>query len=215
MKRAPFSRAIAAVRSLLNESNTTMSSDHEQDSMQPARLTSSLSVRMRTEIAGMRGILARRDARRTRTPARWLAGWALIGCSFMTGADCQAEPPRLYRNPFYESPVSAGPDDLLLIAGYGFRSDDRVVYALDGERGGEHPAALPAVSNLASGFADVVSAADVPYSLTVRLPKTLRRDATYDLWVVTPELAWSEVLRINDPRPLWFTPAVAYETGAL
>jgi hypothetical protein len=39
-----------------------------------------------------------------------------------------AAPPELYRHAAYESPVRGGPDDLLLLAGYGFSADDTVVY---------------------------------------------------------------------------------------
>lgn len=138
---------------------------------------------------------------------------AAIALGVIVSAGAAADAPSVYRQPFYESPVRAGSDDLLLIAGYGFRSDDRVVYRLDsGFLPGTHPSALPTTSDAGVGFAEVVSSADVPYSLTVRLPKVLREDETYELWVVTKSLEWSEPLRFNDPRPLWFSPSIAYAT---
>ena len=46
----------------------------------------------------------------------------------MAGEVAQAAPVTLLRTPGYEAPVHAGPDDLLLLAGLGLETGDRVVY---------------------------------------------------------------------------------------
>ena len=67
----------------------------------------------------------------------------------------------------------AMPGILLLIAGYGLNSDDRVVYrALDGEEPvPRRPAAVPQASTPSMGVAEIVSEADLPalYDELVRL----------------------------------------------
>ncbi|HEV8059998.1 MAG TPA: hypothetical protein VGP68_09000, partial [Gemmataceae bacterium] len=95
--------------------------------------------------------------------------------------------PLLYRQPAYESPIHGDPDDLLLIAGFGLAADDLVVYqAVDGgDQHLSHPTLVPAQSTATLGIADVVSVANVPHSLTVRLPKELHAGQTYALWVRT------------------------------
>ncbi len=137
-----------------------------------------------------------------------LLGFALPGWSAA---------PLLYRQAAYESPVRGDPDDLLLIAGYGFSAGDKVVYqSLDAGAGGLiHPASIPAQSNATRGTAAVVSQANVPYSLTVRLPPVMRMGQSYALWVVTVHEEWSEPLRINDARPLWFSPSFVYASAAV
>jgi hypothetical protein len=123
----------------------------------------------------------------------------------------------LYRQPAFESPVSAEPDDLLLIPGYGFSGDDRVVYEAlvsDGARI-RHPERIPAESTADRGIADVVSFSNIPYSLTVRLPKAMRTGRSYALWVVDAAREWSEPARINDARPLWLSPAFVYATQSV
>jgi hypothetical protein len=131
------------------------------------------------------------------------------------GGGVMAAPPVLYRQPAYESPVRADPDDLLLLAGYGFAADDLVVYrAVAGSRNTlSDPARVPAGSTAEIGLASIVSTRDVPYSLTIKLPPVLRRDRSYALWVRTAGGEWSKPVTINDARPLWFTPAYVYASG--
>src|ERR1700694_5865143 len=92
-----------------------------------------------------------------------------------------AAAPTLYRQPAYESPVRGEPDDLLLIAGYGFAADDRVVFQSVGAatESLQHPDTVPTASTAELGIVEVVSTANVPHSLTVRLPKFLRIGQTY------------------------------------
>lgn len=128
-----------------------------------------------------------------------------------------ATSPVLYRQNAYQSPVHGDPDDLLLLAGYGLSSDDAVVYQI--ARSDRDLATPPAnVSDKPteeSGFAPIVSANNVPYSLTVRLPQELQKDTSYALWVRTKDGEWSKPIRINDARPLWISPAYAYSTGTI
>jgi hypothetical protein len=127
-----------------------------------------------------------------------------------------AAPPLLYHQAAYESPVRGDPDDLLLIAGYGFSGDDQVIYQAVNEGGGTvHPSEPPWESTADRGIADVVSYLNVPYSLTVRLPKTMRTKQTYELWVRTARGEWSDAVKINDARPLWFSPAFVYASQSV
>ena len=64
-------------------------------------------------------------------------------------------------------------------------------------------------------MAEVVGAADVPYSVTVRLPEILRPGQPYALWVRTTAQEWSEPVFINDARPLWLSPAFVYASAEL
>jgi hypothetical protein len=128
-----------------------------------------------------------------------------------------ATAPSLYRQPAYESPVRGDPDDLLLLAGYGFAADDQVVFqsvsaATDSL---QHPARLPSASTADLGLAQVVSTANVPYSLTVRLPKFLRAGQAYALWARNAQQEWSKSVFINDARPYWITPAYVYASAAV
>lgn len=126
-----------------------------------------------------------------------------------------AAAPTLYRQPAYESPVRAEPDDLLLIAGYGFAADDRVVFQSVGAatESLQHPDTLPTASTEEFGVAEVVSIANVPYSLTIRLPKFLRIGQTYALWVRNVQQEWSQSIFINDARPYWISPAYVYASA--
>ena len=122
-----------------------------------------------------------------------------------------AAPPLLYHQAAYESPVRGDPDDLLLIAGYGFSGGDQVIYQAVNEGGGTvHPSEPPRQSTAESGIAEVVSYLNVPYSLTVRLPQSMRAKQTYEMWVRTAQGEWSDAVKINDARPLWFSPAFVY-----
>jgi hypothetical protein len=125
-------------------------------------------------------------------------------------------PPQLYRQPANESPVRGDPDDLLLLAGYGFSADDVVVYrsVSDTTKPLAHPAQLPSQSTVESGTAAIVSA-NLPYSLTIKLPAVLRADQSYALWVHTLHGEWSVPVTINDARPLWISPAYVYATASV
>ena len=77
-----------------------------------------------------------------------------------------------------------------------------------------HPTAVPATSTSILGLADVVSAADAPYAITIHLPLVMTKRQTYALWVWNGS-AWSNGVRINDARPLWITPDSSYATAPL
>jgi hypothetical protein len=122
-----------------------------------------------------------------------------------------ASGPTLYHLPAYESPVRGEPDDLLVLAGDGLSPDDTIVYrAFAPGKIAAHPADLPGKSTAEFGLADIVNAQSAPLQLTVRLPKTMVSERSYQLWVRTPRNAWSNAVAINDPRPLWISPAVVY-----
>ncbi|HEY4339904.1 MAG TPA: hypothetical protein VGM97_08160 [Steroidobacteraceae bacterium] len=129
------------------------------------------------------------------------------------GASClaHAAAPVLLRTANHESPVRGGPGELLLIQGSGLQRGDRVVYqAADVPTATTHPASVPLTSSAAMGLATVVKLADPPYALTVRLPEVLTAGRPYRLWVVDPQGQWSAAVSINDPRPLWISPAAVY-----
>jgi hypothetical protein len=123
-------------------------------------------------------------------------------------APAWAWPFSVYVQPAYESPLRGDPDDLLLISGIGLSAADTVVYQAIGDttQVAQPPASVPTSSTATQGVADLVSAADAPYSLTVHLPAVMTAGHSYALWVVTPDGRWSTELRINDARPLWITP---------
>jgi hypothetical protein len=140
--------------------------------------------------------------------ARFTAMLSLI----LVGAEGDAAPPQVYQQAAYESPTRGDPDDLLLLAGYGFAADDTVVYRAISKTtlDFENPTRVPAQSGALSGVAPVVSSADVPYSVTIKLPQSMRPGQSYALWVRTVHGEWSHAVKINDARPLWVTPAFAY-----
>lgn len=124
-----------------------------------------------------------------------------------------AAAPMLYRQPAYQSPVRGAPDDLLLLAGYGFQADDTVVYQSIRDDGPlKHPDDSPASLTADLGTAEVVSKENLPHSLTIKLPEAMRAGQAYALWVRTAKGEWSEPVRINDARPYWVTPAYVYAT---
>lgn len=127
-----------------------------------------------------------------------------------------AVPPQLYRQPANQSPVRADPDDLLLLAGEGFQAGDLVIYRAiyDTTKPPTHPAQVPSTTMAEQGVAPVVSRANLPDSLTIRLPQITRVDQSYALWVRNAQGEWSDSVLINDARPLWFTPAIVYATGS-
>jgi hypothetical protein len=132
----------------------------------------------------------------------------------LVGANAAAAPPQLFRQAAYESPVRGDPDDLLLLAGDGFAGDDTVVYRAlaNTTESIAVPTRVPTQSTADFGVAPIVSSADAPHSLTVRLPQNLRTGQSYALWVHTARGEWSSAVKINDARPLWITPAYVYAT---
>jgi hypothetical protein len=135
-----------------------------------------------------------------------------------SAAPAWCAPPVLYSASQYESPVRGDPDDLLLIAGNGLAATNTVVYQAVGTttQAPVHPASVPTTNTASLGFADLVSAADAPYSLTVHLPTAMTAGQSYALWVYDwDSTQWSAPVLINDARPLWITPDSAYQTAAL
>jgi hypothetical protein len=131
------------------------------------------------------------------------------------GRVAAAAAPLLYHRAAFESPASGAPDDLLLLAGYGFAAGDTVVYRAV-RNTAEHlpsPADVPTDSTAESGVAPIVGAADLPYSLTVKLPQVLRDAQSYSLWVRNARGEWSEPVTINDARPLWSSPSQVFTSG--
>jgi uncharacterized repeat protein (TIGR01451 family) len=130
---------------------------------------------------------------------------------------CWANAPTIYSAPANESPVRADPDDLLLLAGYGFQSGDTAVYRklADTTRPLLPPNDIPSSSTEVLGVAQIVSVADAPYSLTIHLPAVMTTDQSYAIWVVNRGGEWSNAVKINDARPLWITPDEAYSGGPL
>lgn len=123
--------------------------------------------------------------------------------------------PVLYRQPAYQSPVRAEPDELLLLAGAGLVPGSRVVYAT-ASRGAVPPELWPAAPEprADSGEAEVVASVPAPWALVVHLPPAMRSRQTYALWVRTPDGATSDAVLINDARPLWVSPAYQYASAA-
>jgi len=128
-----------------------------------------------------------------------------------------ASPPTVYGRANNQSPVHRDPDELLFIPGYGFSRQDTVVYRAlpDTTQAASPPRSLPARSDGHEGIADVVSTADVPYALTVKLPSVMLPGQAYVLWVHTKDNEWSDAVKINDARPLWITPDYVYVSKAL
>lgn len=125
-----------------------------------------------------------------------------------------AAAPKIFHTPNFESPVRGGPGDLLYLGGAGFGANDRVVYEAvrDGQKRMDHPATVPSRSTRELGTASVVKIGDPPYSMTIRLPEEFSKDVAYRLWVVNAASEWSESASVNDPRPLWVSPAFVYAT---
>ena len=125
-----------------------------------------------------------------------------------------AAAPLVLHTPGYESPVHGNPDDLLLIAGFGFKADDRVVYQKAGpaDRPREHPTMVPTQTTPSLGIAPIVQMSSPPYSLTVHLPVVMTTGHPYRLWVVNAANEWSERITINEPLPLWSTPQYVNES---
>jgi len=138
--------------------------------------------------------------------------WALL---YATGG--QAAAPILYGTPAYESPVRGEPGDLLLLPGSELDSGDTVVYAAIGDstKPLQHPSKLPQTSTPVLGIAEVVSFGGAPYALTIHLSEAMSVDQSYALWVVNSAGEWSNGIKINDARPLWFTPDETFASGPL
>jgi hypothetical protein len=142
-----------------------------------------------------------------------MVGGLLLVCTNLA----LAVPPTIYSQPAYESPVRGDPGDLLLLAGYGFATDDTVVYQAisDTTQGLSAPSEIPATSTATTGVAPVVSVLEIPDSLTIALPAVMQTDASYVLWVRNADGEWSNGVRINDARPLWVTPDTVYSTAQI
>lgn len=127
-----------------------------------------------------------------------------------------AAPVTVFHTRDFQSPVRADPDDLLMIAGSGFDTADRVVYAeIDSATPAGHPARVPQRSNGHLGTAPIVQVGQPPYAITIRIPMTLRAGAPYRLWVVNAKNEWSDAVSINDPRPQWFSPTYVFASQDL
>ena len=135
-----------------------------------------------------------------------------VGLAGAWGGSAVALPPQLLRTSGYEAPVRGDPGELLFLGGYGLDASDRVVYAdASGAKvPAGHPARIPEHSDTGIGTAAIVQSRGAPYWLAVRLPEILQRGHPYRLWVVNAAREWSEPVSINDPRPLWLTPGLAY-----
>src|SRR5579872_2323639 len=151
-----------------------------------------------------RGIFMERGSRFSFTAALGVLAGSISWASSVS----HATPALLLHTPGYEAPVRGGPEDLLMLCGYGFEKSDQVVYeALHaGGSAQAHPSAVPHQSTAELGIAPVVQIATPAYALTVRLPEPIVAGQPYRLWVVNRLGEWSAPVVINDPRPLWITP---------
>jgi hypothetical protein len=125
--------------------------------------------------------------------------------------------PTLLHTAGYQSPRRGAPDELLLLAGYGLRADDVVVYQATGDavRALRPPAAVPLSATAELGVVPIASSDDVPYALTLRLPGSMTSERPYSLWVRTAAGEWSQPVLINNSRPLWLSPARVYATSTI
>lgn len=123
-----------------------------------------------------------------------------------------AAAPLLFHTPGFEAPVRGDPDDLLMLAGWGFESGDRVVYRAMDSADGVHPHGVPASNTAAEGTAPIVQQGQPPYAITIRLPMEMTQGTAYKLWVVTAHDEWSDPVPINDARPQWVSPAYVYSS---
>jgi hypothetical protein len=76
------------------------------------------------------------------------------------------------------------------------------------------PLEVPAETTALAGIAAVVSSDNIPNALTIRLPTEMRNGQAYGLWIHTTAGEWSQGIAINDPRPLWLSPAFVYASAA-
>jgi hypothetical protein len=143
----------------------------------------------------------------------WLVSaiWGLALCA----SPASAAAPLLLHTPGYESPTHADPDDLLMIAGWGFEPGDRVVYRATDTATGARAGGVPTSNSATEGIAPIVQQGDPRYAITIRLPTEIQKGRAYRLWVITARGEWSEPLAINDPRPQWVSPAYVYSNADL
>ena len=143
----------------------------------------------------------------------WMTLVALV--SFFGAPPSGAMPAVIFSQAAYQSPVRGDPGDLLMLAGDGFAGTDTVVYqaVTNTMRAPAAPAAIPTQSSANAGVAPIISALDVPHSLTVLLPAVMRTDQSYALWAQHADGEWSNAVLINDARPLWITPDSAFVTA--
>lgn len=146
-----------------------------------------------------------------------LCRMALLAVVAAGAAGTAAAAVQVYTEPFHESPVRGAPDDLLMIGGAGFVDEAQVIYRkLVGSYDLPAHGSVPTGSNATEGTAKVLSVtAD---RLVVRLPSVVTLGEPYALWVkneagTSSSGDWSEGFRINDARPLWFSPDLSYDTG--
>jgi hypothetical protein len=141
----------------------------------------------------------------------------LLAIAIAHASPAGATPPTLYSRPNFQSPVHGDPDDLLLIPGDGFSADDVVVYRAveDTTQTAPQPQSIPTRSDAHEGIAAVVSAGNIPYSLTVKLPAEIMPGRAYALWVRTRAGEWSAAIKINDARPIWITPDFVYFSNSV
>lgn len=139
---------------------------------------------------------------------------ALLGLLLTLGHPAWGSAPAVFHTPNYQAPVAAGPDQLLVIGGDGFEPGDQVVYQLipKPDALAQRPSRVPRESVRESGTAQVIRIGDFSQSITVRMPSVLASDEEYRLWVVNAAGQWSVPFTINDPRPIWFSPAYVRAT---
>jgi hypothetical protein len=156
-----------------------------------------------------------------RTLHRWtsrLKTATAFGTVLLTASGvATATPPTIFSQANFESPVRADPGDLLLLPGDGFSATDVVVYqsVSDTTQPLVAPTSIPTTNTATSGVATVVSTLNLPHSLTVSVPAVVTADQSYALWAVDSAGEWSNGIEINDARPVWFTPDLAYSTVEL
>ena len=143
----------------------------------------------------------------------WTTFFALL--AFFGSPSSSATPAVIFSQSAYQSPLRGDPGDLLILAGDGFAGTDTVVYQAvpNTTQVPAAPSGIPAQSNAGTGVAPIISALDVPHSLTVLLPAVMQTDQSYALWVQHSDGEWSNAVLINDARPLWITPDSAYVTA--
>ncbi len=139
----------------------------------------------------------------------WMACWMMSAWGLAS-----AEAPRLYHSAGLQSPVQAGADDLLLLAGFPLSPTDRVVYRVDdGRADWPRGSEVPAASGAREGLATVVAPASDRQALVVRLPAAFDSHRDY-LLAINRDGEWSNPVRVNDVRPFWLSPAVMPASGA-
>lgn len=126
-----------------------------------------------------------------------------------------AVPPVLYATPNYQSPVSAEPGELLLLAGANLPASATVVYEArkDTTRALSAPGSVPGTSTAHTGLMTIVQATTQPDALVVRVPTVMTPGQSYALWVRNVGGEWSNGLQLGDARPQWLSPSRGYATG--